>query len=284
MTASIATAMYVQMHIELSKHLSGQTIFGKLWLIVVGCILLAACGRADHAPPRIAAAADLRLALTEVAAAFERETGRKVELVFGSSGNFHRQLQQGAPFEMFLSADEHYALDLASAGKAADEGRLYAVGRIALIAPRGSPLRVDGTLAGLRDALSRGQIRRFAIANPDHAPYGKRAQEALEHAGLWQGLKGRLVMGENVAQALQFATEGGAQGGIVAWSLVQDPALANKADHALIPADWHEPLRQRMVLMKGAGETARRFYAFMGEPAARAVFVRYGFALPDELH
>ena len=256
-------------------------MFRKMWLIVMACAALAGCGRSDEIP-RIAAAADLRLALTEVAASFERETGQRVELVFGSSGNFHQQLQQGAPFEMFLSADEQYVFDLGKAGKTVNDGQLYAVGRIALIAPKGSPLRVDEGLEGLREALARGEIRRFAIANPDHAPYGKRAQEALDQAGLWQGLKGRLVMGENVAQALQFATEGGAQGGIVAWSLVHDPALAERADYALIPAELHAPLRQRMVLMKAAGETARQFYAYVSEPAARAIFVRYGFALPDE--
>ncbi|MFN4019097.1 MAG: molybdate ABC transporter substrate-binding protein [Erythrobacter sp.] len=256
----------------------------KFWLVVVGCFALAGCGQPDQASPRIAAAADLRLVLTQVATAFERDTGLKVALVFGSSGNFHQQLQQGAPFELFLSADEQYVLDLADTGRTQDRGRLYAVGRIALIAPKGSPLVVDGDLAGLRDALARGQISRFAIANPDHAPYGRRAQEALEYAGLWQGLQGRLVMGENVSQALQFATDGGAQGGIVAWSLVQDPALASRADHALIPAQWHQPLRQRMVLMNGAGDTARRFYAYLGEPPARTIFVRYGFALPDELN
>jgi len=232
--------------------------------------------------PNVAAAADLRLALTEVAAAFEHDTGEQVTLTFGSSGNFFRQLQQGAPFQLFLSADEGYVLDLAKAGKTMDDGTLYAIGRLALVAPNDSPLRVDGSLAGLRAALRGGQISRFAIANPEHAPYGRAAEEALQHTGLWRPLSDKLVLGENVSQALQFATAGGAQGGIVAYSLVLDPAFAARAKYALLPASWHRPLRQRMVLMKNAGPVARRFYAYVQQPAARRIFVRYGFALPGE--
>jgi molybdate transport system substrate-binding protein len=251
----------------------------RVWLGLLAVFALAGCGQPEGAP-KIAAAADLRLALTETARAFEQETGRKVDLVFGSSGSFFRQLQQGAPYEMFLSADEDYVLDLAKAGRTRDTGRLYAVGRIVLIAPKGSPLAVDPGLEGLRRALARGEITRFAIANPDHAPYGRRAREALERAGLWEDLKGRLVLGENVAQALQFATEGGAQGGIVAASLVQGSPLAGTVTQALIPADRHQPLRQRMVLMQDAGETAQRFFAYLDTPPARAIFRRHGFAPP----
>lgn len=232
--------------------------------------------------PNIAAAADLRLALTEVAVAFKRDTGQDVALTFGSSGNFFQQLQRGAPFQLFLSADEEYVADLAKDGKTQDRGVLYAIGRLAVVAPKGSPLKVDGALAGLRTALARGQITRFAIANPEHAPYGERAREALQHARLWQPLTGKLVLGENVSQALQFATAGGAQGGIVSYSLVLDPAFTARADYALLPPSWHQPLRQRMVLMKGAGPVARRFYAYVQQPAARRIFVRYGFALPGE--
>lgn len=232
--------------------------------------------------PNIAAASDLRLALTEVAAAFKRDTGQQVTLTFGSSGNFFRQLQQGAPFQLFLSADEDYAFDLARAGKTAGSGALYAIGRLAVVAPKRSPLRVDGNLAGLRAALRQGRITRFAIANPEHAPYGKRAEEALRHARLWAPIANKLVRGENVSQALQFATAGGAQGGIVAYSLVLDPAFARRADYALLPASWHRPLRQRMVLMKDASPVARRFYEYVQQPSARRIFVRYGFALPGE--
>lgn len=248
-------------------------------LAALAALALPTAATAQSAPT-VAAASDLRVALTEVAAAFRRDTGLTVNLVFGSSGNFYRQLQQGAPFEMFLSADEQYALDLARSGKAQNDGALYAIGRIVIVAPNASPLQVDGNLAGLRSALTRGQITRFAIANPDHAPYGQRAEEALRHARMWTTIQPRLVRGENVSQALQFATAGGAQGGIVAYSLVLDPALEGRVRYALIPASWHQPLRQRMVLMNGSSPTARRFYAYVQQPAARAILTRYGFALP----
>ncbi len=255
-----------------------RKLMAALLMLVAGSMAPATV-QAQQAPT-IAAAADLRVALTEVAAAFKRETGLEVTLVFGSSGNFYRQLQQGAPFQMFLSADEEYALDLAKTGKAESQGTLYAVGRIVIVAPTSSPLQVDGNLAGLRQAVARGRITRFAIANPEHAPYGARAEEALRHAGLWPELRPRLVHGENVAQALQFATAGGAQGGIVAYSLALDPALNGKIRYALIPASWHQPLRQRMVLMKGASPVTRRFYAYVQQPSARRILARYWFTLP----
>jgi molybdate transport system substrate-binding protein len=173
-------------------------------------------------------------------------------------------------------------LRLHKAGKAADRGTLYAIGRIVLVAPAGGTLAVDSDLRGLRTALDQGRIRRFAIANPEHAPYGERAREALTHAGLWQRLQPTLVYGENVAQALQFVTLNAAEGGIVALSLVKTPGFAATGRAALIPESWHTPLRQRMVLMPGAGAEARRFHAWLQTAPARRIFVRYGFTLPGE--
>ncbi len=231
--------------------------------------------------PTVAAAADLRFAMETLATAFQKETGRSVRLVFGSSGIFHQQIMAGAPFQLYLSADEDFVLRLARAGKTVDTGTLYAEGRIVIVAPTGSKLAVDSNFTALRKALARGEIRRFAIANPEHAPYGMRAEEALRHTGLWSQIKPRLVMGENVSQALQFATTGGADGGIVALSLVRSPTFKSMGRYALVPEAWHQPLLQRMVLTKGAGETARHFYAWLQTPPARAVFERYGFALPE---
>ena len=232
--------------------------------------------------PVIAGAADLKFALEEIAAAFKEDTGREVSLVLGSSGNLYRQIGQGAPFRMFLSADEGFVFKLADAGKTVDRGELYAIGRIVILVPHGSPLKADGQLNDLAAALADGRLGKFAIANPEHAPYGKRAEEALRHAGLWEKIKDRLVLGENVSQAAQFATSGGTQGGIIAYSLALAPAVARLGSFALIPDSWHEPLRQRMVLIKGADETTRAFYRYMQEPAARAIMKRYGFLLPAE--
>ena len=233
-------------------------------------------------PPTVAAASDLRFALPEVAAQFTAETGESVRFSFGSSGNLRRQIAQGAPFALFLSADDEYVLALAQEGHALDEGVRYAEGRLALLVPHGSPLRADGTLQELAQALKDGRLRHLAIANPDHAPYGKRAQEALQHAGLWEPLQPHLVLGENVAQTAQFALTGSAQAGLVAYSLALAPAVAAQADYDLIPAAWPLPLHQRMVLIRGAGPTAHQFFAYLQTPAARALLRRNGFALPGE--
>lgn len=232
--------------------------------------------------PLIAAASDLQTALREVAQAFQSDTGHKVEIVFGSSGNMAAQIRQGAPFQMFLSADEKYVLDLAKAGFTRDDGQLYARGRIALFVPHHSTLKVDEQLVGLRVALENGQIERFAIANPDHAPYGRAAREALQKARLWEPLQSRLILGENVSQAAQFATSANASGGIVAYSLALTPAMTKAGRYALIRQDWHAPLRQRMVLTKKAGPGAEAFYTFLQQDKARAILTRNGFAMPQE--
>ena len=237
--------------------------------------------RAQEAPV-VAAAADLRFALAEVAEAFARDSQREVRLTFGSSGDFSRQIRQGAPFQMFLSADEQFVLDLAATGFTVDDGLLYAVGHLAIMVPSGSPLKADGTLADLKAALDDGRLKKFAIANPEHAPYGRRAEEALRQAGVWEAIADRLVFGENAAQAAQFAIGGDTQGGIVAYSLALSPPVSKRGSYAVIPAAWHRPLRQRMALVKGAGETARLFYRFMQTPGARVIMGRYGFALPGE--
>jgi molybdate transport system substrate-binding protein len=230
--------------------------------------------------PNVAAAADLKFALSEIAASYEKETGQSVKLSFGSSGNFARQIPQGAPFELFLSADEAYILKLVEEGWMQGNGQLYAIGRIALLVPHGSRLVAESELKDLVAAVADGRIQRFAIANPEHAPYGRAARSALERAGIWEKLQGNLVLGENVAQAAQFATSGSAQGGIVAWSLIKSTEVAKLGTAALIPESWHPPLRQRMALTRKAGNEARRFYEYLQQPAARAVFERYGFSLP----
>lgn len=233
--------------------------------------------------PVIAAAADLKFAMEEIVAGFTAETKHEVKLAFGSSGNFARQIEQGAPFRMFLSADEEFVFKMVGLGKTVDRGQLYAVGRIVLMIPKGSSLRPDPTLQDLAASLEDGRLRKFAIANPEHAPYGRRAEEALRAADLWERIKGRLVLGENVAQAAQFVTAGGAQGGIIAYSLARSPVVAALGTFALISDTWHSPLRQRMVLLKGAGPTAQAFYRYVQQPPARAILVRYGFALPGDL-
>lgn len=173
---------------------------------------------------------------------------------------------------------------LADKGLTVNRGALYAIGRIVLFAPHGSTLKVDENLADLKAALADGRLKRFAIANPDHAPYGRAARSALSRAGLWETIQPRLAPGENASQATQFAAAGASQGGIVPLSLSRAPEIAKLGTFALIPAAWHadEPLRQRMVLTRKAGKTARVFHAYLQQPAARATLARHGFVLPDE--
>ena len=236
---------------------------------------------ASQTLPTLAAASDLKFAIEEVAARFEKETGQKIRLVFGSSGNFYSQIAQGAPFHLFMSADENFVFKLADAGKTEDRGKLYAQGRIGIFVPKGSALKADGELKDLAAALKDGRLKKFAIASPEHAPYGMRAKEALEHAGLWQAIEPKLVIGENISQAAQFAVSGSTQAGIIAYSLALAPQIGNKGDFALIPETWHRPLAQRMVLMRNAPDSARLFYQYLGTPGAQAIMRKYGFTMPQ---
>lgn len=232
--------------------------------------------------PTIAAASDLKFALEEVAALFEKDVGQKLRMVFGSSGNFYTQIMQGAPFHLFMSADQDFVYKLTEAGKTLDEGRIYAKGRIGIMVPTHSPLKADGRFKDLAVALYDGRLQKFAIANPEHAPYGKRAEEALRKAGLWDAIRPKLVLAENISQAAQFATSGSAQGGIIAQSLALSPAIGKLGSFDLIPEDWHQPLIQRMALMKDAPAVVKSFYDYLSQPTAQAVMSRFGFVMPKQ--
>ncbi len=227
-------------------------------------------------PPAIAAAASLRYALDEAAAAFTRETGRPLRLTYGASGNLVQQIRNGAPYQLFLSADEAHVQKLALEGRIEGEGTAYAVGRLAIIASADSPLTVDPHLKGLSRALQNGSLKKLAIANPETAPYGARSREALMHIGLWDLAKPRIVTAENIGQAFQFAATGGADGGFVSLSLVKSPGFSGR--YALIPESWHKPIVQKMALVKGAGPTARAFQRWLLGPRGQEILTRYGYS------
>lgn len=232
------------------------------------------------AAPHIAAAADLQFALPEIVAAFVRSGGAPLKFSFGSSGNFARQIIQGAPFEIFLSADERFAAMVIAARRAEGIGRHYATGRLVLFLPQGSPIRADRDLADLAAAVHDGRLKRLALANPEHAPYGRAAREVLENRGLWPDVQDKLALGDNAAQAAQFAASGAAQAGLIPLSLTRAPEMSRRGAFATLPESWHAPLRQTMVLVKGAGAEARAFAAFLGSPQAREILSRNGFGLP----
>lgn len=238
--------------------------------------------RVEAKPPLVAAASDLKFALDEIIGRFQRDTGLEVRVSYGASGNLARQIEQGAPFELFLSADEEFVRRLQARGIARDAGALYALGHLVIFTPTGSPLRADPTLESLRSRLASGVFGRFAIANPEHAPYGRAAELVLRRLDLWEDIQPRLVVGENVAQAAQFASGGNAEGGLIAHSLALAPELQARGSFAPVANGLYEPLRQRMVLLRNASPGAVRLYDYLGSPASREVLGRYGFTPPPD--
>ncbi|MCC6159196.1 MAG: molybdate ABC transporter substrate-binding protein [Deltaproteobacteria bacterium] len=227
----------------------------------------------------IAAAADLKFAIGDMLAEFKKaQPGCAVEAVYGSSGQFHTQITQGAPFDLFFSADISFPKMLAEKGLAGSEVKPYAVGRIVLWS-----VVKDASKMKLAD-LTDPSIARIAIANPKHAPYGRRAEEALRAAGIWDQIESKLVYGDNIAHTAQLVESKNAQVGIIALSLAMSPALAKQGGHAPIDETLHKPLEQGFVLTKRAAKNAcaAKVSDFMGEKTARDIMVRYGFALPGE--
>jgi molybdate transport system substrate-binding protein len=245
------------------------------------CFVLFTClgvVNAAHAgSATVAAAATLRYALNEISPAFTKTTGHTLKVAYGSSGNFYSQIKQGAPFDVFLSADMLFPQKLVDEKLAVPPALPYAEGRLVLLLPQKSRLKPDGTLADLTSALKDGRLSKLAIANPAVAPYGARAQEALTHAGLWAVAQPHLVIGENVGQATQFVASGAAQAGLVALSLALAPELAERTQYAMVPREWHQPLVQGMVLIRPDNAAAKAFVDYLRTGAARAVLRKYGY-------
>jgi molybdate transport system substrate-binding protein len=226
----------------------------------------------------VAAASDLQVVMPEITKRFEQETKIKVTTSFGSSGNFFAQIRNGAPYDIFFSADVDYPERLEDAGLA-ERGTLveYATGRIVLWTRKDSGVNLTvgpGILASPR-------VRRIAIANPEHAPYGRAAVAALEHEHLYQVLQSKLVLGENVSQAAQFAQSGNAEVGILALSLALSPPLQKAGTLYRIPDDWHPPIRQGAVVIQSSRQkdAAKQFLTFLGRPEIARILEEHGFAV-----
>jgi molybdate transport system substrate-binding protein len=246
-------------------------------LVLVSCLL--AFRNTNAQEIRVAAAADLKFALDELGAQFEKQTSKKIDVSFGSSGNFFAQIQNGAPFDLLLSADIEYPRKLEAAGLG-EAGTLYeyAVGRIVIWMP--ADARADLERLGWKALLEPG-VERIAIANPEHAPYGRAAVAALRSAGIYDQVRRRLVYGENIAQAAEFVASGSAQAGILALSLASSPAM-RAGKRWEIPANMHAPIEQGAIILKSAKdkEGARAFLAFLKSDAGRKILGSCGFALP----
>jgi molybdate transport system substrate-binding protein len=227
----------------------------------------------------VAAAADLSVALQEVATNYEKQSGVKVKLSFGASGALTQQIQNGAPFDVFFSADMGYPRQLISAGLA-DKDSLYryAVGRLVLWVPKDFPLDVEHK--GI-DVLLDPSVRKIAIANPQHAPYGRAAVATLRHYGLDEKLQDKLVIGENIAQAAQFVESGNAQAGFVALAHASAPAMEGKGKYWIVPGDAYPPLDQGVVMISASPhkQDAKAFLEYLRSADFAAVFKRFGFSM-----
>lgn len=250
------------------------------WLIVVLLLGLAACSSISKSSEpvnfTVSAAANAGPAFQEIGAVFEKTTGHKVIFNLGASGQLAQQIERGAPVDVFAAANTAFIDDLETKGLIIPDTKLvYAEGRITLWTRTDSPLRVE-TLPDLLQPA----VRRIAIANPDTAPYGAAAREALQKAGLWDKVQAKLVFGQNIEQTLQYADTGNVEVGIVAYSL----SIASQGRWTLIPKDMHQPLYQSMAVIKGTKHAAqaRQFVTFVNGPQGHAILRKYGFTLPNE--
>jgi molybdate transport system substrate-binding protein len=250
--------------------------------IVVVLLLFATQVFAQSNELTIAAASDLSAAFKELTADFEKQTGTHVNTSFGSSGNFYAQIQNGAPFDLFFSADIDYPRKLEAAGLA-QPGSLYkyARGRIVLWLPNSSP--IDVSKLGM-NALLAPSVRKISIANPEHAPYGRAAVAAMEHYGLAAKVRDKLVFGENISQATQFIETGNAEIGFSALSLALSPALIDRGKYWAVPLDAYPPLEQAAIVLASAKNksAANAFIAYLKSPAGVTIMRRFGFTLPGE--
>jgi molybdate transport system substrate-binding protein len=249
-------------------------------LLLLAFSLAVSCMAAE--PIKVAAAADLNYALNDLAVRYEAKTGTKVLLSFGSSGNLFSQIQNGAPFDLFFSADEDYPKKLAAAG-AVDSStlRTYAIGHLVLWLPKASPL--DPATLQMK-VLTDPSVSRVSIANPQHAPYGRAAMAAIEHYGLRDKVANKLVYGENVSQAAQFVQSGNAQAGLIALSLAKSPAMASAGKYWELPTDSYPELRQAAGVVSASKQkvAAQAFLDYVLSPEGSAILHKAGLGIPGQ--
>jgi len=253
-------------------------IFGVLALTwLTACNAQIGAGSASSNPLLVAAAASVEPAFTELGAAYTAQTGNAVDFVFGSSGNLATQIENGAPFDVFASADEGFVDRLADNDLVLhDTVAVYANGRLVLAVNRESGITLD-SIADLADV----SVQRVAIANPELAPYGAAAREALQQAGIWQEVESKIVQGANVRQALQYVQTGDAAAGLVALSIVDVPEVR----YTLVNEDLYTPLQQAMAIVAATDQErdAREFTDFVLGPVGQSILAKHGFAAPGAL-
>ena len=228
-------------------------------------------------PLNVAVASNLTHTMAEISAAFYRDEGSKVRLTFGSSGNFARQIVQGAPYTVFISAGKQYVDFIQANNRGADKFKPLVQGVLSLYIPQTARLETPATLAAALKMLRYSEYRLLAMANPEHAPYGQAAKTALVNAGLWAFDQEKLLLGENAAQAMQFCLSGSVDLCIVPNSFLTLPQFAGKGTHFQLPQHWHPPIAQYAVLLDDDNEQGRRYYDYLSSHSSGEIFKRYGY-------
>jgi len=231
--------------------------------------------------PLVAVASNLTQALTEIADHYKQSSGSRIKLSFGSSGNFSRQILQGAPYQIFISADKSNVDFLIANGKQPLRNKAYAQGQIGFFIPKGSRLSGTTDLQGVIEAIEFDNYNRLALANPEVAPYGVAAEQALASAGVWIINRHKLLIGENIAQTVQFSLSGGVDIGIVPASSAIQPEVRGHGNFIPIPVDWHQPIQQYLVLLSDTNPSATRFFDYLLDRESQAILIKYGYT-PNE--
>jgi molybdate transport system substrate-binding protein len=245
---------------------------------VLGLLLATFFTMAHAQVSTIAVAANMKDAFITIQQEFKAENRADFRVVYGSSGNISAQILNGAPFSLFISADESYPLELFKRKMTLDEGTVYAIGKIALISKKSSGITLGSGKAELTKAIK--QANKIAIAKPELAPYGKAAVDYLKAEGLWDLAKDKLVYGDNISMATMYVASGSADIGFTALSLALAPGVAKETEHLVLNPALYEPIRQRMVLMKNAPQDAVALYQFMQSPKAQAILRKFGYQIP----
>jgi molybdate transport system substrate-binding protein len=226
----------------------------------------------------IAVAANMKDAFTEINTAFKAAGNPDIRIVYGSSGNFTAQIMNGAPFNLFISADEYFPIELFRRGKAIDQGVVYATGKLAIISKNSAGISLTDSKSELIKVISKAN--KIAIAKPELAPYGKAAIEYLKAEGLWDIAKDKLIYGDNIGIATMYVVTGAADLGFTALSLAKSAEVAKDTNFILVNNKLYEPIKQRVVLIKGAPREATTLYQFMQSPQAKLILQKYGYSTP----
>ncbi len=226
----------------------------------------------------IAVAANMKDAFAEIAAEFKSAGKPEMRMVYGSSGNFAAQIMNGAPFSLFIAADEQFPLELFKNGKAVDDGSVYAIGKLVIITKTSSGIHLLDGKADIAKAITKAN--KVAIAKPELAPYGRAAVQYLKAEGLWDLAKDKLVYADNIGAATTYVASGAADLGFTAFSLAKSPELLKQTSYVAVDTKLYEPIKQRMVLIKGAPQEAQDLYRFMQGPKAKAILQKYGYSTP----